>query len=60
MKKLSWIDLRKVGELADEITEEALHVGVSAFVVKDLEQARRLPPSACKVAVVERPPVDTA
>ena len=39
MKKLSWIDLRNIGELADEITEEALHVGVSAFVVKDAAQA---------------------
>ncbi|KWO07062.1 3-dehydroquinate synthase [Burkholderia cepacia] len=60
MKKLSWIDLRNIGELADEITEEALHVGVSAFVVKDAEQAGRLPPSACKVAVVDRQPADAA
>ena len=60
MKKLSWIDLRNIGETADEITEEALHVGVSAFVVKDAAQAGRLPPSACKVAVVDRQPADTA
>ncbi|MGU1383636.1 3-dehydroquinate synthase II family protein [Pseudomonas aeruginosa] len=54
MKKLSWIDVRNLGDLSNEIIEEALHVGATHFLVRDAQQAATLPPNVQKAMIVDR------
>ena len=59
MKKLSWIDLRNIGGSRTRSPRSAACRRVR-IRREGCGAGRRLPPSACKVAVVDRQPADTA
>ncbi|POX48600.1 3-dehydroquinate synthase II family protein [Streptomyces sp. Ru71] len=47
--KISWLDIRSLGEARDAIVQEALHHRVEAIVADDVADLKDLPPTVTKV-----------